>query len=238
MLKRLINIIQGFFGIFLKGLEKNNPEALLEVEKENLRKRIATFNNGLANNAGQVEKLSAQAKALETEKNDLTLKIKALIQAEKRELAGQLAVRLQGIDKEHDQIVAQLTDSEKQYKELIKARDLSVKSAKDKIETLTRNINDMKIKQAAAEITEMANGMVSQIGSGADNLDRITALVEEERNKASGRLRVAKDSVDVSALAELELESNNNAEIALAMFESEMGMVSKPEGPAPVRVMG
>ena len=34
MFKRLSNLIKGFFGMFVSGLEKKNPEALLEVEKE------------------------------------------------------------------------------------------------------------------------------------------------------------------------------------------------------------
>ena len=41
MFKRIGNLIRGFFGLFVSGLEMQNPEALLEVEKENLRKQIS-----------------------------------------------------------------------------------------------------------------------------------------------------------------------------------------------------
>ncbi|MEY3898623.1 MAG: hypothetical protein RLZZ214_4145, partial [Verrucomicrobiota bacterium] len=44
MFRRLSNIFRGFLGLFVSGLEKRNPEALLELEKENLRKQIAQFN--------------------------------------------------------------------------------------------------------------------------------------------------------------------------------------------------
>ena len=44
MFRRLSNIFRGFVGLFISGLEKRNPEALLELEKENLRKQIAQFN--------------------------------------------------------------------------------------------------------------------------------------------------------------------------------------------------
>ena len=40
MWRRLTNLIRGFFGLFISGLERQNPEALLEVETENLRKQI------------------------------------------------------------------------------------------------------------------------------------------------------------------------------------------------------
>ena len=44
MFRRIANLIKGFFGLFVSGLEKRNPEALLEVEKENLRKQITKYN--------------------------------------------------------------------------------------------------------------------------------------------------------------------------------------------------
>ena len=31
MFKRLANLIRGFFGLFISGIERQNPEALLEV---------------------------------------------------------------------------------------------------------------------------------------------------------------------------------------------------------------
>lgn len=43
MFSRLSDIFCGFFGLFVSGLEKKNPEALLELEKEYLRKQIARF---------------------------------------------------------------------------------------------------------------------------------------------------------------------------------------------------
>ena len=33
MFKRLMNLVRGFFGLFISGLEKDNPEALIEAEK-------------------------------------------------------------------------------------------------------------------------------------------------------------------------------------------------------------
>ena len=52
MFRRLANVFRGFLGLFVSGLERRNPEALLEVEKENLRKQIANYNEGLAAHAG------------------------------------------------------------------------------------------------------------------------------------------------------------------------------------------
>jgi len=65
MFKRLANLIRGFLSLFISGIERSNPRALIEAEKENLRKQIARYNENLANHAGFVERLMRQVKDLE-----------------------------------------------------------------------------------------------------------------------------------------------------------------------------
>lgn len=229
MFKRLGNLIRGFFGLFVSGLEKQNPEALLEVERENLRKQISEYNKGLAAHAGLCERLISQVKKLEKEERDLRAKTSAHLKAGNRDLAGQYALRLQTVKREHDENARQLEDAETTYKELLRARDVSVKAARDKIEGLRRGISDMKIQKAVAELNEMAAGMISEIGGSGDTLNRLTELVGEEREKAAGRARVAKDSVDVSNIKEMEAEHKAMEDMALADFAAEEGLVLDSE---------
>ena len=67
MFKRIGNLLRGLLGLFISGLERQNPEALLEIEKEHLRTQIARYNQGLASHAGLCESLMAQVKKLEAE---------------------------------------------------------------------------------------------------------------------------------------------------------------------------
>ena len=156
MFKRIGNLIKGFIGLFVGGLEKRSPEALLDVEKENLRKQIAQFNQGLATHAGLVEKLISQVKKLDREENDLRSKTAAHLKAGNRQLAGDFALKLKKVDATHDEVKDQLEEAEKHYKELIRARDVSVKEARDKIQELRRGIDDMKVKKAVAELNKKA----------------------------------------------------------------------------------
>ena len=71
-----------------------------------------------------------------------------------------------------------------------------------------------------AEITELASGMVTQMGGSGDNLNRLEAMVSEERYRAAGRVRVAVDSLDTSDIHIREAEQNALAEQALAEFEA------------------
>jgi phage shock protein A len=228
MFRRLGNLIRGFFGLFISGLERQNPEALLEVEKENLRTQIANYNKGLAAHAGLCEKLMSQVKKLDGEERDLKAKVTAALRMNNREKAGQYALRLQTIQRELGDNRRQAEEADKTYKELIRARDVSIRAAQKKIEDLKMGLDDLKIKRATAELNEMASGMISEIGGAGDTLNRLHEMVEEERTKAAGRARVAKDAMDMGDVAVKEEEEKAMAEMALADFAAQEGIALQP----------
>ena len=232
MLKRLTNLIKGFFGLFIGDLEKKNPEALLEVEKENLRKQISEFNKGLANHAGLCERLMSRVRTLEKQYDELRAKTSANLKAGNKKLAGQYALQLKEVTREMDSNEKQLEEAEARYKELINARDVSVKEARTKIEKLRRGIDEMKVEKAMAELNEMAAGMVNEIGEGGDTLNRLEEIVEEERAKAAGRARVARGMIDTTEVEMKESEQEAMEEQALADFAAMEGL-DIGEKPAP-----
>ena len=228
LLARIGNLFKGFASLFVSGVERRNPEALLEVEKENLRKQIGQFNQGLASHAGMCERLMSQVRKLETEERDLRAKASAHMRAQNRGAAGQYALRLQTVSRELEENRRQLADAETTYKELVKSRDVSVAAAKAKIESLKSSIDDMKMKKAMAELNEMAAGMITTIGGAGDTLDRLTGMVEEERNKAAGRARLAKDSINTADVNLKEAEQTALADQALADFAAKEGFALDP----------
>jgi|SRR5262249_25816068 len=231
MFRRLTNLIRGFFGLFISGLERQNPEALLEVETENLRKQVAQYNQGLASHAGLCERLMSQVRKLESDQRDLRAKTAANLRAGNRSAAAQYALRLQTIERELQENRTQLEQAEATYKELVRARDVAVNSARMKIESLKASISDLKIKRAMAELTEIASGMVTSIGGSGDTIDRLQTMVEEERTKAAGRVRVARDTLDTSGVQLKEAEQNALAEQALADFAAKEGIALEGESP-------
>ena len=228
MLKRLGNLIRGFLSLFISGLEKSNPEALLEVEKENLREQIGKYNIGLASHAGLCERLMTQVKKLEAEDRDLKAKATVNLKAGNRDIAAQYALRLQTITRELEENRKQLVQAEETYKNLVKARDVAINQAKAKIENLKRSSDDLKVKKALAELTEMASSMVTTIGGSGDTLDRLHGMVEEEREKAAGRVRVAQDTMSMSEVNMKEAESKALADQALADFAAQAGIPLEP----------
>ena len=106
----------------------------------------------------------------------------------------------------------------------VAARDVAITAAKTKIDDLKHSLDDLKVKKAMAELTEMASGMVSQIGGSGDTLNRLHDMVEEERTKAAGRVRVAKDSINTGEIQMKEMEQKALADQALADFAAKEGI--------------
>src|SRR5262245_18011948 len=211
MFQRLANRFRGFLGLFVSNLERRNPEALLELERENLRDQIAKYNQGLGSHAALAERLMTQVRKLESDERDLRAKTAANLKAGNQEIAGQYALRLQTVSRELVENRTQLGQAENTYRNLVKARDAAVTQARAKIEALRQSLDDLKVKKALAELTEMASGMVSQIGSAGDTLDRLHTMVEEEREKAAGRARVARDAMNT---AEVDMKDNEQKALA------------------------
>jgi phage shock protein A len=240
MLGRVANLFRAFLNLFIGSIERQNPEALLELEKENLRTQIANFNQGLASHAGLAERLMGQVRKLESDERDLRAKVKAHLGAGNKSAAGQYALRLQTVERELAENQKQLEQADETYRNMLKARDVAVAGARAKIESLRGAIADMRMKSAMAEMHEMAAGMIGEIGGSGDTLNRLHEMVEEERQKAAGRARVAKDSVDMTDVDLKEAEMNALADQALADFAAREGLALGADEPPPAatRKMG
>lgn len=240
MFGRLMNVFRGFLALFVKDLEKQNPEGLLELEQENLRRQIGAYNQGLAQHAGLAERLMGQVRKLESEEAELRARTTAHLRAGNKDAAAQHALRLQTVSRELVENRKQMEAAEAMYQNLVKARDVSVAAARAKIEALKGAINDMRMKTAVAEMNEMASGMIGQIGGSGDTLNRLHEMVEEERTKAAGRARVASDSLDLGQIKVKEAEMTALADQALADFAAAEGISLDGQAlPAtPTRSMG
>jgi phage shock protein A len=221
MFRRFLHLLRGFFGLFLTGLEKRNPDALLELEKERLRKQIGNYNEGLAAHAALCERLMAQGKKLETEERELRAKTSANLRSDNRAAAGEAALRLQSVRRDLLEKAKELEQAETTYKQLLHARESAVHQAQEKLVALKQQIDDLKIRRATAELSEMAAGLTSNLGGGSDTLNRLEQMVEEERQLAAGRTRVARDSMPAVDAAREEQDHRALADQALAEFEAQ-----------------
>ena len=233
MWRRISNLFKGFFSLFISGLERDNPKALIEAEKENLREQIARFNDSLATHAGFAERLMRQVKKLEKQDQELAAKAAANLKAGNRSVAAQYALQLRTVKEQLEENRIQLEAAEETYKKLVKSRDVAVKEARAKIETLKRMLSETEMLEAQAELQEMASGMISSVGGSGDTLDRVEEYLNERRDKAAGRARVAASTIDTTEVDMMEAEQSALADAALSEFAAAYGIdVPAEEGGA------
>lgn len=160
----------------------------------------------------------SQVQKLEREEQELRARTSANLRAGNREAAGECALRLQTVRRELGENQKQMEQAETTYRELLRAREVSVRAAQEKLAALKQSIDDLQVRRATAELTEMAAGLTSNLGGSGDTLDRLIKMVEEERELAGGRARVARDSIPLAEVALKESDHRALAEQALADF--------------------
>lgn len=224
MFGRIARLITGFLSLFIKGLEIRNPEALLEAAVEDSKKSMKQYNEGMAIQAGLVERLKTQKTSWEKHERELKSKITANIAAGNTELAGQLAIEYKRVVDDLKSNKDQYDEAEQTYQKLNRARANLAREIQQKVDSVKSGINKMKINKATAELHQMASTMIGQISGNSDGLSRIQELVDEESEKHAGRARVARDSMDTTSIDMKDAEQKAMANAALADFAAEQGI--------------
>jgi hypothetical protein len=203
---RAWNLARGLLSRLVSTFERRNPEALLELEKENLRTLIGHFNEGLVSHATLSERLKMQVARGEVKATETTGRMQALIRAGETKSAGRYALQLKEISARLAEDRKQLAAAEATFMHLVQTRDVAVAEASAKIEQLRWQIGDLKANRALAELQNLTGAMVDGLQGPGDSLNRLQQLVSEEQEKARARSRVASGSLSSSDLALREAE--------------------------------
>ena len=224
MFERFFSVLQGVMRLFVSKVEQNHPEALLENEKENVRTQLTRFNEGLVSHAAMCERLIDQVKKLEREQEDLHVRVTVQLKAGHHEAAAELALRHQTITRELDENRLQAEAADQTYHDLVRARDNAVDTARRKIEALRRGIDEMRVQQAMAELNQMAAGLVTSVGGAGETLHRLEEMISDQRSRAAGVTRVARDQLSLDDVATQQQEHDALAHKALADFAAREGL--------------
>ena len=234
-----MNWIRGFFGLFIKGLEQDKPEYLIEAQKENLRTQVQKYNENLANAAAFVERLKRITKADQQKEQELSTKIKANLSVGNNQVAGQLALQYKELKARMTENAQQLEMAENNYTKLERTRDTAIREAENKLMKLQNKLSEAQMYEAQASLQEMAKGMTTSIGNDM-NFDHVTEAIEERRDKALGRARVAGGGMleDNSGLVkQAEMDALGNAALAEFMAMNDSGAQATPILPESVEVV-
>lgn len=234
MWKRISKIFKGFLSLFIKGIESSNPKALIEAEKEALREKVAKFNTNLAKQAGFVSRLERLVSESTKQETELVAKTQANLKAGNREIAGKYAMELKNLKQQIERYKTQLKDAKKAYEDLLKTKEITVREARNKLDELTRKLSQVEMKEAEADLRQMSQAMISEIGSDGDTMARIEEALDERLEEATGKAMVAKDSLDITEIHIKESEMKALEQQALAEFAASVG-IEMPSAEVPVQ---
>ncbi len=224
MFGRLINLVKGFFGLFVSGLEKANPRAMLEAEMLAFQEAVGQYNTNLAKQAGMVERLKGQIVSQRKQLDNLTARVTANMAAKNMEEAGRAALQAKQMKTDLTENEAQLKSSEEMYQNLNRQRDVYVREAQRKIEMIKQKLSKAEMAEAQSKLAEMASSTAFNLSGSGANLDRLEQNLDERIADASGKARVAQDSMKGGGWVVKEEEQKALEAQALAEFSASMGL--------------
>jgi hypothetical protein len=236
LFERMRRLVGAIAGNAVTELEAAHPVAVLDAERTRLRTQVARYNRGLAAHAAIGERLRRRAAQLEQEQRTLSERIERRLGANDRARAAEAALRLEEVRAELARGAEQLTRSEATYQELTRSRNRAVEVARARIEAMKRSIGEVQAQRALAELCELAADLEGSIGVSEGTLERVHERLEEERELALGRARVAREILDAERDDSADEDRAANAEEALRRFEASRAGQAAPaakEAPEP-----
>ena len=227
LFERIRRLTAAIAGNAVTELEAAHPVAVLDAERTRLRVQVARYNRGLAAHAAIAERLRSRGVQLAHEERGLTEKIERRLAANDRPRAAEAALRLEQVRADRARSAEQLARSEATYQELTRSRNRAVESARARIEAMKRSIGEVQAQSALAELCELAADLEGSIGVSEGTLERVHERLEEERELAQGRARVAREILESERDESAEQDQRASAEAALRRFEA-----SRAGGPA------
>ncbi len=231
MFSRLGKLIKGFFSMFISNLEASNPKALLEAEISSFQEAVATYNKTLAKQAAMVEKLRGLSAKQKGEFERLKARISALFQAGQTEEAARLALQAKTLAQQSADTEAQFTQNDELYRTMTKQRDVYIRDAQRRIDTIKQKLSQAEIAESQAQLAEIASATSFDMAGSGATLERLEEKLEDRVAQAQGKARVAADSIAGGAWQMKAEEEAAMEKAALSEFVSMMGL--EPEKPQP-----
>lgn len=230
---RVNRLIQGFFSLFISGIEERNPEALMEAARQEFRDRMAQYNLALARMAGIAERLKTQIKTKSSKAQELERRILANHRAGNLELAGSLARELQELKADLTTDTQELADTEEAYQNNLRQAKVAQKEFEDKVRRLESQLSQLKVKEAQAEAASALGNVAFKVGDLGDTMKTVEEVLQKRYEVSAGKARLAKDMVDADRIHEKETERKALEQAALADFLAGQGIAAAPATDAP-----
>ncbi len=241
MFARFGRLVRGFLGLFISGIEEQNPEALMEAARLEFRGKMTQYHLALAKMAGVAERLKSQVRQKATRAQELERRILANHRAGNLELAGSLARELQELKGDLTADTQELSETEEAYQANLRQAKVTQHEFEDKIRRVEKQLSLVKIKEAQAEAAMALSGVGFKIGDLGDTMKTVEEILHKRYEVSAGKARLAKDMVNMEQIQEKENERKALEQNALAEFLADQGIqtpATVSDAPASAKEIG
>ncbi len=241
MFARIGRLVRGFLGLFISGIEEQNPEALMEAARLEFRGKMTQYHLALAKMAGVAERLKSQVRQKATRAQELERRILANHRAGNLELAGSLARELQELKGDLTADTQELSETEEAYQANLRQAKVTQHEFEDKIRRVEKQLSLVKIKEAQAEAAMALSGVGFKIGDLGDTMKTVEEILHKRYEVSAGKARLAKDMVNMEQIQEKENERKALEQNALAEFLADQGIqtpATVSDAPASAKEIG
>lgn len=241
---RIGRLFKGFVSLFVSGMERRSPEALMEAARQEFREKMTAYNQALARMAGVAERLKSQIKGKTQRAQELERRILANHRANNLDLAGSLARELQELKTDLTNDTAELAETEEAYQANLRQAKVAQREFEDKIRNLEKQMSQVKVKEAQAEAAGALASVAFKVGDLGDTMRTVEEVLQKRYETSAGKARLAKDMVDLEQVSEKEQERKNLEQAALADFLAGQGIAlpagsdAESQTPPPAKEIG
>jgi phage shock protein A len=222
MWRRLSRAIRSFFGFFISVAE--NPELILEQNIRDMNDQVPRMNESIAMVKANVTLLEKEEAKYKTEVADLTAKIKAAIQVNRDDLAGNFATQLEQLRGALARTQGQLATARAAYDKALVVKQAFLREKERKTQQAMGAIRDYRRAQWQKKVADAMEQF--EVGGISQTHDEMVRKIEEMTAVNEARMEMAMGNVDQQKFKiEEEAEKLRAAEL-VKQFKVEMGILA------------
>ena len=222
MWQRLSRIMRSFVGFFISAAE--NPEIILEQNLRDMNDQVPRMNESIAMVKANVTLLEKEEAKYKNDVNDLSSKVKAAIQGNRDDLAGNFAMQLEQVRGALARNQGQLATARAAYDKAMVVKQAFMREKERKTQEALSAIRDYHRGQWQKKVADAMEQF--EVAGISQTHDEMVRKIEEETAVNEARMDMAMGNVDQQKFKIEEEAEKMRASELVKQFKVEMGLVA------------
>src|SRR5215467_4777974 len=235
MWQRFSRMIRSFVGFFISVAE--DPELILQQNIRDMNDQVPRMNESIAMVKANVTLLEKEEAKYKTDAANLTVKIKAAIQANRDDLAGAFATQLEQLKGAMARTQGQLATARTAFDKAMAVKQAFMREKDRKTQEALNAIRDHRRAQWQKKVADSMEQF--EVAGISQTHDEMVRRIEEETAVNEARMEMAMSNVDQQKVKIEEEAEKLRAGELVKQFKAEMGLISpEPSGGSVEKTIG